>query len=334
MSNAKLIKELPKVELHCHLDGSIPLATLEKLALKDNKDLNELKKATAPKKCLDLKEYLQSFDVILPLLQSKENLRIATHDLVEEVAKENVYYIELRFAPLLHRRNNLTVKEIIEAVTAGITDAQEKYDIHVNLLVSAMRHHDEEVNIELINTIQELEPKLVVGFDFAGDEAQIDNDVIKTPVKLMANSALNLTLHSGECGCAQNVIEAIHLGATRIGHGIAIKDSPEAIELCKSNDILLEVCPSSNIQTNAIASWDAFPLRMFLDSGLKFCINTDNRTVSQTNLSNEYTLLMEHCGLTFSEMKRLNLNAIEASFAKTSVKEAVTEKINQEYHNH
>lgn len=331
MLTKEKIKILPKAELHCHLDGSISLATLKKLAIKENVPIETIDKVVAPKKCYDLKEYLESFDIVLPLLQTEENLTLASYDLVEQVGKENVCYIEIRFAPLLHQQKGLSIEQIIRAVTKGIFEAQKKYDVHVNLLISAMRHHTEQDNIALINSIKEINSDLVVGFDFAGDEKIGANEEIKDVTSLAIQSGLNLTLHSGECGCVQNVIEAVQLGATRIGHGVAIKDSEEAIDYCIENDVLLELCPTSNIQTNAIEDWADYPLRLFLDKGVKCSINTDNRTVSQTTLSQEYELLLEHCQLTFSEMKQLNVNAINASFATPLLKEQLLQRLNRDY---
>ncbi|MDH6363908.1 adenosine deaminase [Enterococcus sp. PF1-24] len=333
MLNQETIQALPKVELHCHLDGSIQMATLEKLAKKENLPLAELKKAVAPKKCHDLKEYLASFDVVLPLLQSAENLQLAAYDLVEQAVRDNICYLEIRFAPLLHQKKGLAVPQIIQAVLTGIQAAQKEHEIHVNLLISAMRHHEEAANLELINSIKQLQADAVVGFDFAGDEQQVGNENIKNCTDSALAAGLKLTLHSGECGCPHNVVEAIHLGATRIGHGVAIKDSPDAMVQCKKNQTLLELCPTSNIQTNAISDWSEYPLRFFLKEGINCCINTDNRTVSQTNLVNEYSLLVKHCQLSFAEMKQLNLNAIEGSFAEEKVKQAVIEKIMTSYHN-
>ncbi|HCS93252.1 MAG TPA: adenosine deaminase [Bavariicoccus seileri] len=323
------IKILPKVELHCHLDGSIRLETLKRLAEKDGVPVASVEAVHAPKKCLSLQDYLDSFDAVLPLLQLEENLRLASYDLIEQVALENVSYIEIRFAPLLHQRKGLTVAQIISAVCDGITAAQEKYAVKANVLVSGMRHHSQERNNELLNEIKELHNSRVVGFDFAGNEEDHGNLKLKSCIKKGLNSGLRLTLHSGECGCSHNVLEAIELGAERIGHGVAIKDDPAIMAVCRDKGTLLELCPTSNLQTNAIDSWEDYPFRLFLAQQLKCCINTDNRTVSQTSLTDEYEKLAEHFDLTYDEMKELNLNAIEGSFAdEKTKKEIITQIIN------
>ncbi|MFV0559275.1 MAG: adenosine deaminase [Enterococcus sp.] len=331
MLTKELIHELPKVELHCHLDGSIQMSTLEKLAQREQLPLKNLSKAIAPKKCFDLKEYLTSFDIVLPLLQRAENLQLAAYDLVEQAANENICYLEIRFAPLLHQEKGLSVAQILEAVLQGIHLAQEHHSIYVNLIISGMRHHSEEENLALIQSVSALKETEIVGFDFAGDEQAITNQTLENCTQFAKESNLQLTLHSGECGCAQNVIEAIHLGATRIGHGVAIKDDPEAMIFCKEHQTLLEICPTSNIQTNAVQDWADYPFRLFLNNGVNCCINTDNRTVSQTNLTNEFDLLRQHFQLTTSEMMQLTYNALDGAFATHATKQILRKKIDAAY---
>lgn len=319
--NDLIIRQLPKVELHCHLDGSVPLATLYTLAENEGIDPKKMKAAVAPHKCQDLNEYLKSFDCILSVLQTQENLKQASAAVVTEAAKENIRYIELRFAPRLHQEKGLEIKEVLTAVCEGIQTAQENVDIKVNLLICAMRQHNTKDNLQLLREIEELDLPVVVGFDIAGDEAQYPNEQFETVVTSGKNMQLNLTLHSGECGCIQNVVEAVKMGAARIGHGVAIRGDEKTITFCKDHNVLLELCPTSNIQTNAVKDWVDYPLRNFLDKGLPCCINTDNRTVSQTDLSHEFQQLAKYCDLTYQEMKELLENGINYSFADQQTKE-------------
>lgn len=328
--DAKLIQALPKVELHCHLDGSISMPTLEKLALKDGYPLENLQKAQAPKKCTNLQAYLDSFDAVLPLLQSEENLTIAAFDLIEQVASENVRYIEIRFAPLLHTRKGLTLAQVMQAVLKGIEQAQRQYEVVANVLVCALRHHENSRNLQMVREVAALHAAKIVGFDYAGDERDALGDRKKV-VQEAKNQQLCITLHAGECGCAHHVVEAIHLGATRIGHGVAIKDDEQAIALCKEKGVTLELCPTSNVQTNAVDCIDNYPFPYFLDQRVKMSINTDNRTVSNTTLTKEYQLLATHFQLTLAQMKQLNLDALNASFADLSVKESIAQIIHQAY---
>ncbi|CAM3190352.1 adenosine deaminase [Streptobacillus ratti] len=328
----EVVKKLPKVELHCHLDGSIPIETLYKLAIKEGIEAKEMNKVFAPKKCTDLKSYLNCFDVVLEVLQTKENLAEAAYSVVKEVYKENVKYIEIRFAPLLHTRKGLSIKEVVLAVSEGIKKAQLEVDVKVNILICALRHHKTEANNRLLEEVEKL--NIIAGFDFAGDEKNYSNSVIKETALKVKEKNLKLTLHSGECGCAQSVVEAIHLGATRIGHGVAIKDDTEIMKYIANSDVLLEICPTSNVQTDAVKSIEEYPFRILMENGVKCCVNTDNRTVSNTTLTDEYMLLNEYFGLTYEEMEKLNINAIKFSFADEEIKENVLENIIEAYKNY
>ncbi|MBS7575975.1 MULTISPECIES: adenosine deaminase [unclassified Enterococcus] len=329
--NENLIKSLPKAELHCHLDGSVPVKTLQELAVKAKINQQQFAKIQAPEKCHDLAEYLESFDVILKMLQTTESIEIATLATIQAAAQENVRYLELRFAPLLHLEQGLSVIEVINAVCSGITLAQKENNIHVNLLICAMRNHSDALNLSLLAELKTLHEKRVVGFDFAGDEAKVDNQKIAPIVQKALQNGLEVTLHSGECGCSHNVIEAIHLGAKRIGHGVAIKDNPKAMSICQQNNILLELCPTSNIQTDAIEDWQHYPLQFFLANHINCCINTDNRTVSNTNLTQEFLKLAQYCQLTIKQMLEVTSNAVQYSFASDELKKILIKEIEQIY---
>lgn len=321
-----ILQRVPKVELHCHLDGSISMACLEKMAKKDGYPLENLAKVRAPKKCQNLQAYLDSFDAVLPLLQSEENLTMAAYDLVEQVSAENVRYLEIRFAPLLHTHQGLNVAQIVDAVCRGIKQGIKDYAVEVNLIISAMRHHSNERNLDLVEKVSALNHARVVGFDYAGDERD-DLGERGAVVALAKDQQFQITLHAGECGCAHHVVEAIHLGATRIGHGVAIKDHPQILDICVQNGILLEICPTSNLQTNAIDTIENYPYPLFVEKKVKFCVNTDNRTVSNTSLTNEYAWLHEHFGFDLPMMQKTNMDAIQASFASEATKQRIQREL-------
>ena len=325
-----ILQRVPKVELHCHLDGSISMACLEKMAKKDGYPLENLAKVRAPKKCQNLQAYLDSFDAVLPLLQSEENLTMAAYDLVEQVSAENVRYLEIRFAPLLHTHQGLNVAQIVDAVCRGIKQGIKDYAVEVNLIISAMRHHSNERNLDLVEKVCSMQQARVVGFDYAGDERD-DLGERGEVVALAKNKQLQITLHAGECGCAHHVVEAIHLGATRIGHGVAIKDHPQILDICVQNGILLEICPTSNLQTNAIDTIENYPYPLFVEKKVKFCVNTDNRTVSNTSLTNEYAWLHEHFGFDLPMMQKTNMDAIQASFASEATKQRIQRELEYGY---
>lgn len=329
--NRKTIEKLPKVELHCHLDGSVPMDVLMQLAEDEGMDKEMMKNAIAPSDCEDLKDYLSSFEVILSVLQTENSLEKAAYAVVKEAYKENVKYLELRFGPLLHQAKGLNTKDTIKAVTKGIDKATEDFPIAVNLLICALRNHSEEENSQLFRDVYESASDLVAGIDVAGDEAHYPNECVATSVSEAKTNGFHITIHSGECGCAHNVLTAMHMGATRIGHGVAVKDDPAVIEKVKANNVLLELCPTSNIQTRAVSGWDAYPLRQFLNEGLLVSISTDNRTVSNTTLTDEFMHCVEHCGVTHQEIKEMSVAAITHSFANEKIKQKVLNEIEKQF---
>lgn len=326
-----VIHKLPKVELHCHLDGSVPMPLLMELAKEQGMPKETMESAIAPKDCEDLKDYLSCFDVILSVLQTEKNLERAAYAVIKEAHEENVKYLELRFGPLLHQDQGLTTKQTIQAVSRGVKKATDEFSIAVNILVCALRHFTEEENTQLFKDVRELADKRVAGIDVAGDEAHYPNECVRSSVTEAKHTGMQVTLHSGECGCSQSVLSAMHLGATRIGHGVAVKDDKEARLEVKENNVLLELCPTSNIQTHAVSGWQDYPLRQFLDEGIAVSINTDNRTVSNTTLTDEYMLIIDHCQVTYQEIKDLNLTAMAHSFADDKTKESIAREIERQF---
>lgn len=326
----EIVHQLPKVELHCHLDGSVPMETLKKLAAKQPFDMALLDQIVAPAKCHDLEDYLKSFDITLQLMQTYDQLEESAFATAKAVAMENVRYLELRFAPMLHTESGMTIPEVIAAVSKGTQRAMQQYDIRVNLLVCGMRQYSNEDNMAMLSQVMQTDESLVVGFDMAGPEPDRANDYIE-PLTAFAQEELQITLHSGECGCAHNVAQAIRLGAKRIGHGIAIQRDEQVQELCAATETVIELCPTSNIQTNAVESWEEYPLLDFIDKGIKCCINTDNRTVSQTTLTREYMLLAEHLGINYATMKSLNLNGVTGAFTTPEMKAELSTVIAEAY---
>lgn len=309
----KMLQDIPKVELHCHLDGSTSVELIRQLAMEQGINLNEARLFVSSN-CESLDEYLQCFDEILKVLQTQDALRRAVVDVAQQAQRDNVKYIEIRFAPRFHMDLGLTLTEVIEAVEAGVQEAIHTLDIQVNLLVCAMRQHESEVNKALFDFIQKYDSKVINGIDFAGPEADFPPNDIAAPIQYALDQGFNLTLHAGECGCMQNVVESIKLGAKRIGHGVAINQDEAALQFVKAQDVLLEMCPKSNIQTKAIADLKELNIPYLLDQEIPFLINTDNRTVTQTSLNEEYELLVDNQMITLEQIEYINQRAINYTF--------------------
>lgn len=329
------IQQFPKAELHCHLDGSIRPQTLQKIARLDHLPIDEdqqvvAQKMTAPSNCHNLMDYLTCFDYVLPYLQTAQALKIAAFDVLEQAAADGIQYLELRFAPSLSQQQGLSVTEVIQAVAAGVAKAEAQYPIIGNLLICGMRQ-DELAHIQAVfqETLDQGHQK-VVGLDLAGPERpDFPLTLNESVTPFLGRQGVQLTLHAGECGCVRNIVQAIQLGASRIGHGIALKDDPAAQQEIGQLPVCLECCPTSNLQTKAIASYEEFPYRAYLTHGVKFCLNTDNRTVSNTTLTKEYAHLLEHHAMTTAEFRQLNQNAIDFAFTTPEVKAQLSQKMAQ-----
>lgn len=329
----KQINTFPKAELHCHLDGSIRPETLIKIAqaqhLPIETDSNKLRSLMqAPDNCEHLVDYLQCFDYVRPYLQTELALEMAAYDVMEQAYEDGVVYLELRFAPSLSLDQSLTVEQTIRAVASGIAKAEKKYPIIGNILIIGMRTDAKDEITAIFKQSLATKQEKIVGLDLAGPE---DNDYLHPHAKelevFVADHSIQLTLHAGECGCVHNIYDAIDAGATRIGHGIALKEQKSFLPLLLEKNVCIEGCPTSNVQTKAISSYADYPLREWLARQLAFCINTDNRTVSNTTLTNEYYQLAKHCQLTAEELRHLNLHAMTAAFASDTCKMQLQQKM-------
>ncbi|MEG0288108.1 MAG: adenosine deaminase [Carnobacterium sp.] len=331
-----ILKKLPKIELHCHLDGSIRPATLRKIAEEQGYPLpsgeQELKQLLqAPEECKNLEEYLTCFDPVLDCLQTEKALETAAYDVVEQAAEENILYIEIRYAPLLSTRNGLSCDAVIEAILKGLAKAEKNFHVKSNLLLCGMRGDPLADNLSVVEAARTFLKKGVAGIDLAGNEKDYPPAEFEDFFQLGEKYAIPITTHAGECGCAQNVRDSILLGAVRIGHGIAVKDSLETIQFCIDKNVLLEICPTSNLQTKTVNSWEDYPFRKFIDAGLKVSINTDNRTVSNTTLTDEYLLLHNHFGLDYALMQKINLDALAYAFTDEQTKSQLAARISSGY---
>lgn len=337
MLNSETIALMPKVELHCHLDGSLSLSCIKQLANNMGHDLNMsddeiLKRAQAPETTQSLLEYLERFDFVLPLLQSYVNLEMAAYDVVRQAAEDNVKYIEIRFAPGQHLEKNLELEEAVEAVIAGVSRAEEDFDIIANVLICGLRQLPVERLEKLVPLFDEIDDEHLVGFDMAGDEVNYPQVKFKNLLDKVTCRGVQVTLHAGEClGCEQNIIDSVEMGATRLGHGIMTKELPDYQHVLLELGIVLEMAPTSNFQTKAIRHLEEYPFLELYKKGLHVTINTDNRTVSNTNLQKEYEKISEWYDFQVSDFERINHYAIDGAFISEEEKEALHQRFSDEY---
>ncbi len=305
-----------RIDLHCHLDGSLSKGCVEAL-LGRAVAQEELQAAYD---CKSLAEYLQKFDLPLEGLQTEDGLYRAGLDFMQTSAQHNMDYVEVRFAPLLSCNTSLKTEQVIASVLAGLEKGKELYDIEYGVITCAMRHHSEDANLEMLRCAREFLGAGVCGADLAGNEAAFPMKQFLNLFKQVKKMDMPFTIHAGECGSSQNIRESILCGARRIGHGIAMRGQWDIIQLCREQRVGIEMCPISNLQTKAVSDVQDYPMREFLDAGLLVTLNTDNRTVSQTSLDKEIEFVKKYGKITDYDIQRMSENAIEVAFASDDVK--------------
>lgn len=319
--------KLPKIELHCHLDGSLPLSFLEEESKIE--DRNELIKQTmvSGTQKNNLTEYLRHFDVPIKCLQTEEQIKKGANAFVHLLESDHVIYSEVRFSPALLTNETMSSKKVLEAVLEGLNQGSKETGVFTNVLICAMRGQDETINEEEIRLAREYLGQGVCGVDLAGDESHYPAYLYRELFKVANQLELPFTIHAGECQSRENIREVIDMGARRIGHGIAMRGDLELQKYCRDRNVGIELCPISNYQTGALEQNEVYPFWEFMQNGLCVTVNTDNRTVSDTTLEKEYLFLNEKGKFTRNEWYIVTQNAISCSFATEEIKECLLQKL-------
>ncbi len=323
--------KLPKIELHLHLDCSLSYKVVKKINPTINyKTYREL--FVAPPKCKDLVDYLSSAISAVKLLQTKEHLELATLDLFDQLKTDNVIYAEIRFAPLLHTEQGLSAEEVVRCVSEATTEGMRLTGMHVGIILCTLRHFNEAQSIETVKLVEQFKDNNIVGFDIAADEAGYPIDQHKAAFIYARNRSLNVTAHAGEAKGAESVWETLkEFHPSRIGHGVRSVEDPLLLQFLKINKLHLEICPTSNVQTNVVNRIEDHPADFIYNEGVSMGLNTDCRTISDTTLSREYQLLHEYFKWNKSHFLKCNLEAIKYAFTTEDIKAELTSKINMAY---
>lgn len=320
MAKQQYIVQMPKIDLHCHLDGSIPTNTIRRLAKRARISLPEspaefLNQITSPLNCTSLSQYLSRFHLPVSCLQSSENLFQASHDLLAEVSKENVIYIEVRFAPMLSVHEDLSLDTVIDSVLQGLESGKRQFGVEYGVILCALRNQPCEINWKLPAAAVQYRDRGVVALDLAGNEKAFPAEIHRALFEKAGHIGIPFTIHAGEADGPSSIWTALSFGAKRIGHGIAMKDDPDLMDFFHGNNIGIELCPISNLQTKAAANWEDYPFRTFMKRGMAITVNTDNRTVSKTTLTREFCELDTVYDLDTTDLEALFRNAANLSFA-------------------
>ena len=331
-------KQLPKVELHRHLEGSLRFATIQELG---SDPALKLPLGTHLSRLVQVQEedprtfsnFLTKFTPLRLLYRSPEIIKRVTREAIQDAAKDNIHYLELRFSPVaLSRVEGFDLAQVMDWVLKSAAEAALEFNITTNLLGTINRHEEIDLAVEVIQLASERCGDGIVGIDLAGNEADCSSMQFKSILQHARRSGLHLSIHAGEWGPGDNVRYALeHLEADRIGHGIRVIESPRGIALAREKNTAFEVCPTSNFQSGAVANMDSHPLPQMLAHGLNITINTDDPGISQINLSGEYQLVCESFGISSSQLCEMNIAAARAAFIPHTEREILAAEIRAEF---
>ncbi len=318
------------VELHLHLDGALSIDNCRKLARiqgidipKDDNEIRNLMMVSSD--CHDLNEFLTKFEFPLSLLQTTDGIKNSVKNLQEELIEQGIIYAEIRFAPQLHLRKGLSQDDVVAAAIEGLNSSS----LRCNLILCCMRgnnNHDE--NMETVRIAKKYLGKGVCSIDLAGAEGLYPTSDFEDVFKYAKELDVPFTIHAGEASGCDSVKDAIYFGAKRIGHGVRSSEDSNIVKLIADNDITLEICPTSNICTSVFDNINDLPIKYFIDNGVNITINTDDPTVCNTKLKDELILIARAFNFDYDDIIKLQLNAINASFASQDVKDVVSKMIN------
>ena len=331
------VRALPKIDLHTHLDGSMRLATVVELANAlpaeqrtwDDADLESA--LTPPARC-PLETYLGSFKYTLAVLQTAAALERAAFELCEDAAQENVIYMEIRFAPLLHLHAGLSPREVVEAVLRGMSSAASRLPIHTGLILVALRDESSERSLEVAQLAAQFRTKGVVGFDLAGPERDHPPFLHRSAIEFARDAGVHITLHAGEGCCPEQIREAVDLGTERLGHGVYLFRDPTTEARVAQSGIPLECCPTSNLQISGLMDdYADHPMKRYLDLGIRVTVNTDNRLFSHITCTDELQRIATAFQLTRDEIRRLLVNSAQAAFAEDAVRSRIERAVDEAF---
>ena len=319
------------MELHDHLDGGVRPKTIIELAKEYKVDLpeEEPKKLAnwfhrgAARKNLGL--YLEGFGLVLKVMQTKEALIRIAEEAIEDLAKDNVVYVEIRFAPVLHLEKGLNLEKVVESVLKGLEKGKKKTGVEYGLIICAMRHMTD--SLEMAELAISFRNNRVVGFDIAGDEFGHPPKHHLAAFQYIRNKNFNITIHAGEAFGIESIWQALQIcGAHRIGHatrliedmtvfGTRIESMGSLSQFILDKRIPMEMCLSSNIHTGAAKSLDVHPFNIYYRNNFRTMLCSDNRLMSNTSLTKEMSLAVKHFNLGLRDLEKLTINAMKSAYS-------------------
>jgi adenosine deaminase len=326
-----ILKSLPKVLLHEHLDGVLRPKTVIELAR--SAEYNQLPTEDPEELARwfhqganqgSLPKYLEGFAHTIAVMQTEEALEQVAYEQAEDLSRDGVVYFETRFAPIFHTQRGLTHQQVVSAVLKGLERGRKDFGISCGLIICAMRNMD--VSLEMAELAVDFRERGVVGFDLAGEEGGYPPKKHVDAFHYIQRQNFNITIHAGEGFGKESIWQAIqYCGAHRIGHGtrliddIAVVDG-KAVKLghiaqyVLDKRIPLEICLISNVHTGAARSVSEHPFKIFYQAKFRVTLNTDNRLMSDTTMTQEFEAAAHTLGLSLEDFEKITINAMKSAF--------------------
>lgn len=327
----------PKIDLHRHLEGSLRLSTLSEIAREHGVDLpswglEELRPYVqivddAP----DFQSFLSKFRLLRRFYSTREAVMRVAYEAVADAAADNIKYLELRFNPVaLAKVQGFSYEEVAEWVISAVDSAQHDHDIQVRLIAQIGRDETIAVARQVAEVAAAFQDQGFVALDLAGDEVNYPAARFTKVFHWARAQGLHVTIHAAEAGPAINIRDAIErLGAERIGHGVRAMEDLSVIDLLIKNNVTLEMCPTSNLQTGVVSRLGQHPLWAYQQVGIRVTINTDDPSISNTTLTDEYMVALRGIGIPLRAIRRMILTAAEAAFLPESERQRLVEWFHQ-----
>ena len=319
---------LPLAELHVHLEGTVPPALVQKLANRNGLKVPEGVFETPAKfRWVDFLDFLRTYDLAASVIRTVEDYRDITYAYLMSCAREGAIYVELIASPDHARSVGLSDADHYAGIAAGIDDARSASGIEARILIAAIRNFGVAAAVDIARRHADDRHPYVVGFNLAGDEAGYPAQLFAEAYAIAAASGLGCTVHAGEHDGASSVRAALDLPVSRISHGVRAIEEPALVEELAAREIVLEVCPTSNVATGVFSTYEDHPLRVLHEAGVKLTLGSDDPPYFGCSIGGEYAVAQERFGFEEGELRTITRTAVQGSFADDAVKRALLNRI-------
>ena len=329
----KVIRALPKVEQHVHIIGSTRPETL--MWLFDEGGLRKpFKTAEGARRFFrfrDFPHFIEVYQTVFRCVTKEDQFERITYEMLEDDARCNVKYVEASLSATDHVREGLDYELMLDAVNRGVQRARRDFGILCNLRIDLVRNYGPRAGMQVLDWIENKREN-IVSIDIGGSEEKFPPKPFAPVYKRAKEMGLHLVAHAGEASGPESVWDAVkYLNVERIGHGVTVSQDPELIEFLRNKGVTIEACPTSNLKTGVVPSMRKHPIRTLFDKGARVTVNTDDPSMFNTDMNNEYLQLHRHLNFTITDLIHLTRNALDSSFLHDTQKTQLRELLEKEH---